>query len=356
MKRLPVLALAAVLLLSGCGNMFEDSYHYAAPFTYNVDGESGDAIEISNYSMLKSALIDMVSRRAEEAVFRFSRYNGSVADDLASACMEIRTANPLGAYAVESMSYDTSRIVSYYLAELRVSYRRSAEEVGQVTWITSLPELDGLIRDCVSDYGGRLVLRIYSEQVDEDYIASRVEAMHLSDPVTVVVEPETEITSYPNEGPNRIYDVSFRYHTNSQRLRTMSRRLSEQISAMADAIDAEDDPHAALDAAEALYSRLRETDGSGRTAYAAIVSRSADSKGIALAYGAVCGALGLECIPVRGQALGEMGAEEHWWNILRLEGAYYHVDVSRFGEGRLHPDPHALLHDGRRRSLQPRGW
>ena len=327
-------ALALVVfLLAGCGNIFEDEYHYSVPFTYTVDAESGDAVEISNYNMLKSALMDLVGRHGEEAVFRFNRYNGSVTDDLASACLEIRTTNPLGAYAVETLNYDTSRIVSYYVADVSVSYRRSAEEMEQIAWVSSLQEIEGLVRETVSGYGREIVLRVYMPQVDEAYIAARAEECYLSDPVAVVMEPKVEITSYPSEGSNRIYDVRFQYGPNAQRLRTMSRRLAEQISEMAGAIAAADPPQMALDAAEALFSR-QNGSGKGNTAYAAVVSRSAGSKGIALAYKAICSALGLDCLPVRGQQFGDTGAEEHWWNIIRLDGEYYHVDVSRFGEGR----------------------
>ena len=333
-KKCLTLALALLFPLAGCGNMFEEEYHYAAPFTYTVDAESGDAVEISNYNMLKTALMDLIGRHGEDAVFRFNNYHGSVSDDLASACLEIRTTNPVGAYAVEALSYDTSRIVSYYVADVSVSYRRSAEELERVVWISTLQELDDLVRNTISDYGREMVLRVYMPQVDEAYIAGRAEEIYLSDPVTVVTEPVVEITSYPSEGSNRIYDVRLKYGPNTQKLRTMSRRLTEQISEMTADIPVEDAPQMALNLAETLFSRMNGSAEKGSTAYAAIVSRSADSKGIALAYKAICNALNMECLTVRGQQFGDAGAEEHWWNIILLDGDYYHVDVSRFGEGR----------------------
>ena len=334
-KLIPVL-LAVALLLAGCGNIFEDEYHYSAPFAYNIGGGSGNATEIGNYNMLKSALLDLIGRHEEEAVFRFSRYNGSVTDDLAAASLEIRSTNPLGAYAVESMTYDTSRIVSYYLAEVRVNYKRTAEEIQNVRWVTSLTELEEFMRETVTGYQNEAVLRASSAQVDEAYISGLVESLYLNDPVNVAAEPRAEISCYPIEGPNRIYDVRLSYGgAQAPRLRAMSRRLTEQVEALAERIAAEDAPRTALEAAEQVYAYLEDPTAStvGSTAYDALIRRAADSKGVALAYKAVCSALGLECMVIRGQ-LGDMGAEEHWWNILRLEGAYYHADVSRFGEGR----------------------
>ena len=334
MKRLIPLLLAAALLLAGCGNIFEDEYHSTSPFSYTISGGSGNAVEIGNYNMLKSALLDLISRHEEDAVFRFSRYNGSVADDLAAACLEIRTMNPLGAYAVDTMTYDTSRIVSYYLAEIRVRYKRTAEEIQDIRWVASLPELEELMRDTLEDYQDQAVLRASFAQVDESYLADLVESLYLNDPVSVAAEPKAEISCYPGEGPNRIFDIRLSYgDVPASRLRAMSRRMTERIDELTGQIEAEDAPHTALEAAEQVSANLDESLFPGDTAYDALIGHGADSKGAALAYKAVCTALGLECLVICGQ-LGDMGAEEHWWNILRLEGAYYHVDVSRFAGGK----------------------
>ena len=332
-KYLLCLGLAA-LLLAGCGNLFEAEYHASAPFGYHVGGDGGDAVEISNYNMLKSALIDLISRHEEEAVFRFSSYNGSVADDLAACCLEIRSSNPLGAYAVESMSYDTSRIVSYYLADIRIQYQKTAEEIQNVRWASSQAELEAMVEETVRDYGENLVFRVYSPQVDEAYVAALPETVYLADPVAVSAEPEVEITSYPGEGANRIYDLRFHYGGYSARqLRSRSERLEQEVEALTSDIDRAAAPRTALDAAETLFALQRaEIPGNG-SAYDALVFHAADSTGVALAYKALCAALDLDCLVVRGQ-VGDMGAEEHWWNILALEGAHYHVDVSRFGQGR----------------------
>ena len=111
MKRKPLallLAGAIALTASGCGSAFEAEYNYEEPVTGDFGTLSGDATEIRNYSMLKTALTGMISRREERREFRLSNYNGNSSEDLAAACYEIKSSNPLGAYAVESMSYDTT--------------------------------------------------------------------------------------------------------------------------------------------------------------------------------------------------------------------------------------------------------
>ena len=327
------LLLAGALLLSGCSGAFEKEYFYAAPFSYNDPGGSGAATEIGNYSMLKSALIDLINNHEETAAFRFSRYNGSVADDVAAACLEVRTTNPLGAYAVDTLTCDTSRIVSYYTADIQVTYKKTAEEIRGIVGVSGAAELRERLLEAVTASAPRAVLRVYSAQVDEDYIASLIMGFHDEDPVTVVTMPAIGIASYPGEGINRIYDVSLDYAAAPEQLREMSSQVAARVEALTGELDAGTQPRLALDCANRLFELL--TGGSGAypdTAYGALVEGFAGSEGVALAYKALCDALGIECIVVRGN-LGAMGADERCWNIIGLEGEYYHVDVSAFAWG-----------------------
>ena len=66
---------------------------------------------------------------------------------------------------------------------------------------------------------------------------------------------------------------------------------------------------------------------SENTAYSALVQKSANSEGIAFAYVELCRQLGVDCRIVYGQ----LDWHEHCWNIIKLDGSYYHVDVSAAG-------------------------
>ena len=50
-----------------------------------------------------------------------------------------------------------------------------------------------------------------------------------------------------------------------------------------------------------------------------------NSEGLALAYVEMCHQLDLDCRIVYGQ----LGGRDHSWNLIRLDGDFYHVDVSR---------------------------
>ena len=59
------------------------------------------------------------------------------------------------------------------------------------------------------------------------------------------------------------------------------------------------------------------------TAYAALFGGKANSQGLSLAMVALCERLGLDCRLVQGQK----SWQNHYWNILKVDGAYYHLDI-----------------------------
>ena len=348
MRRVLVLLLAAALLtaLGGCA-LLEREYEYSEPFTGRLEQTTGNATDVRNYSMLKAGILDMINNLRPSGEFRFSSYNGNVSDDLAAVCFEVKSSNPLGVYAVESISYDTSRIVSYYVAEVSVTYRRSAEELRSIYTLISGSELGPYLRERVlTDRAERAVIRSYSALVDEETIARTLEEFYLEDPAELVLPVTAEIESYPREGINRIFDIRLDYQLTETQRAAMSGAVRNRAAALCADVEAqepESDAMRALFAAAALDESLTGTAPGtyGGSAFGALVERSADSQGVALAYKLLCAGLGLDCLVVRGSA-GAMGSETHFWNILQLDGEHYHVDVSRFRES---PEESFLVSD-----------
>ena len=64
------------------------------------------------------------------------------------------------------------------------------------------------------------------------------------------------------------------------------------------------------------------------TAYDALVSGTADSCGLAMAYKAVCDALNIPCQVVSGRFQGT----ERCWNVVQIGGNYYYLDLSMQSE------------------------
>lgn len=327
-----LLAVCALLTLSGCGSLFEDEYYYEAPYSGDIGPRSDRATEVRNYSMLKTALTNMIVNHTETGELRFTNYNGSPSEDLAAACFEIKSQHPLGAYAVETLSYDTSYVVSYYMANIYIGYKRTAEELKSIVYSSDKTDFNRNLESAADRLAPSLVIRCYDAEVNEDYVLEHLKEYYYYDPVTTVVEPEAEVTGYPAEGENRIFDIRLRYEIPAQRIIPMSLALQTKLEEAVRSMEETEQPAQALEcaaylsdlcaggSAEALYAG---------TAYGAMVNGNADSKGFALAYRALCKQRDLDCTVVEG-SFGTMRSEPHFWNIIALDGAYYHVDVSAF--------------------------
>lgn len=334
MKKALCLLLAALLLCTaaGCGSVFEETYYYEKPMTGELDRAEGTATELRNFSMLKTALTDMISRHEEHGEFRLNNYNGSPSEDLASACFEIKSNHPLGAYAVENISYDTSYVVSYYVASIYISYKRTAEEVQQIVYAFSQDEFDENLRRSMDGFAPQLVARLYSGTVDEDYIRRLVQQHYYDDPVALILEPQLTVTAYPLEGANRIYDVQFDYGIQQSVNMVLSVALHNRLHQAVEELTEQEPLYRALESAAYLSGLQTEGAAAGRypeTAYGALVEQNADSKGLALAYRALCAQLEIPCIVVEGM-VRNLGMEPHFWNIITLDGDNYHVDISGF--------------------------
>lgn len=331
-KKALSLLMAGILALSmsGCGSLFAAEYHYSEPYVDSVSPSNGNAVEVRNYNMLKTAIVGMISRHEEQGGFRFSNYNGSVVDDLAAVCFEIKNENPLAAYAVESLTHDTSRIVSYYTATVHITYQKTKEQIDNIIGANNIVELQNRLREKVFAQEQEIVTRIYSPLVDETVVADMVREAYFSDPVVLISEPTAEIVMYPKGGINHVYDISLQYALTGVTLQNMTKRLDAAVETLLGALPDSEGAMLALNCANSVYAQL---SGSGAaypsTAYGALVEHSADSKGMALAYQALCNAAGVDCRVVMG-AIGSMGTEEHYWNIIKLGEDYYHVDISQF--------------------------
>lgn len=334
------LALLLLLPMCGCSSIFEAEYEYAEAYDENsMSGATANGVEIKNYTQLKDALRTMMEAYRSESVFLFSSYTGSVADDLAAAVYEVRVLSPIGAYAASAIDYELNRIVSYYTAEINVTFKRSREEVESIIVANGVAEMENAIYEAVSEKRPSVTVRVYSSGVDDDYVRSCVDKAFLSDALLPAPLPACSVTSYPSAGYHRIYEIGLSYGATLSELNEMSQKLASAAkSIVEDRQTARSDVMSALGMAEYLSLNVRgsEIGENVSTAYGALVDGSADSRGFALGYKALCDELGIECMVVSG-SLGPLNGERHFWNIIGIDGDYYHVDTSRLallGAGR----------------------
>lgn len=338
------LCLGLMLPLSACASIFAAEYYDSYPFVDEAGDYEGEGQEIRNYSMLKSAILELINSHTEQASFRFGSYSGSLIDDLAAVCVEIKNDDPLGAYAVSDISYDTSRIVSYYTSEISISYKKSAEEIKAVQTVNGLGEFGNHVKNFMESYGTKTVVKVYSSVINEEYIEELVHDYYRGDPLLTAMEPTVSVSAYPAAGAERIYEISLRYGEPAEVLLAMDAELTARVEELALSLGEGDSLSLALRLVQNLSDmtgRDEEACAHPGTAYGALMEGSDDPLGLAMACKALCDRLGISCYVVEGE-YNDDGVRDHAWNIIGLDGEYYHVDVSRFA---LSSDKAFLLSD-----------
>lgn len=339
-KRVTAAILTAALLLSagGCAAAYKKEYLSVSEYTEEDHNEFlGDAVEISDYSALKRALNEMVLSHTSEERLIFTNYDGSIQNDLGQAYVEIQDETPLGSYAVDYMSHDLTRIITYYEATVYIKYKRTEAEVGSIVTVSGRTGLITNLDQTLSSLNSGLVVRMYGRVLDTADIALALDRAFGSNPLSCVLTPEAEISIHPNSGFDRIVEISLTYPQARSVLTAARTTLTELVEALASAVSSTTQPAVALELYNTLSSRCRyDPDGSlrsqdpeldpegGDRLQAALTEGLADSRGFALAYSALCREAGIECITVTGT----MNQDPHWWNIVKIDGEYYHVDVS----------------------------
>lgn len=341
MKRILSLLLAAAVLLplGGCASIFDREVYTEEPYeavSDTLDAEEDLAEAISNYTALRRAISRLVAEHTESAELQFQNYDGSISQDISTACWEVKSSTPLGAFAVDYISYDLSRIVSYYQAEIHITYKKSAYQVESLEQVETLSAMRTRLSDALRNGETYLVLEIAAASLTADTVSESVARAYYADPLLCPVLPAVTTGLYPESGVTRILEITLDYGVDSDTLTAQRPRLAEAVEAaaaesLANASDAEATAVPTKDYLAALRDYLAERcvvdETASGTALAALTEGTASSEGIAMAFTAGCQAMGIQCIPV----FGRLDGETHVWNIITLDGMSCHVDASADG-------------------------
>lgn len=334
-KRILLLALAGCLLLSGCSDLLERSYTATAA---HVDrptvAEDPSMLRVENYRELVSAVLYLVSEGAQTGAIQLHDYAGTVETDLPAACLEVATLDPLGAYCVDYIKHEYTRVLSDYQATLDIHYRRSQEQVRSMVRVTGTGAIRTELREALSRFATEVVLRVAYFSGDEDFIAGLIRQTYYDTPAAALGCPRAEISLYPDSGRERVVEIVLSYPEGVEELRRRSGALADKLRAMEE--EAPLAPPTTLERPEEKARRLLDRlweqavyapDG-GSTAYDALVTGVADDEGMALAYTLLDGG---SCQVVEGS----LGEGPRFWIRMGLGGEELYLDPSG-GTARLY--------------------
>lgn len=327
----PLLALS--LLLSGCAALLDRPYAVVEPHAeHPVTGEDPSTLRAGNYSELVSAVLYLVSQCMEEGLIQLVDYEGDVGADLNAACLEVAAEDPLGAYAVEFIKNEYTRILSSYEAHIDISYRRAPEQIRSLVNVTGTTAIRQEMGDALTDFVPELALRVGYFTGNERSIADLIRQAYYDTPAAALGMPEFTVALYPDQGSQRVVEIILTYPQEPEALRRKSAELLE--AAEAALIPLRDQQFSQRRRTEQLLELLPEVirwngspheDGSPRnTAWDALVGEGANQEGLALAFRLLCDQLNLECAVIQGSWNGA----PHFWNTLILNGEAWFVDLT----------------------------
>ncbi|MBR4549628.1 MAG: hypothetical protein IKO83_06890 [Oscillospiraceae bacterium] len=331
MKRrlaLILLLAAAALSLCGCGRIFDTEYVVETSFEPVVNAAAPEADDTTAASLddLMEVLRGMVAEGDVSRVIRFDpAYTGDVSADLASACWQIRTQDALCAYCVENISYELSKIVNHYEALLSVQYSKTAEALESIVQLPYAADAGELLREAMVTGQRSLVLLIerssYSAEALEDFILQ----IYHEAPTISPLEPRVSVSMTSGADTQRLYVIDFDYGMSAEEHAARCEAMAALDLFMGTDLSGLSEAERALLACCGLIVRSRYTEDSAKdSVYDALIGREANDHGLALAYVEYCRRMGLDCETIHGQR----GGEAYTWNIVQIDGAYYHVDTA----------------------------
>ena len=320
------MALVSLLLICGCSRFYDGEYSYVTSHEEPgaLVGDTEQYYEVRTYVGMKNAVQSLISAAAETGTIRVKDYSSSVQDDIARVCLDATRDFPMGAYAVEYISHSVSRILGYDEVSLRISYRMTPEEMAAVRSATTLSDVYTVIENAVVKGLEHITIQTSSLSVKEQVLLTYLHNLYRTHPELLTSEPKAVITFYPSEDSvNKIVEFSFTYREEHEIAVERLEELNPYAAELAASMDGLTAQEKALYCCRTVTESVMNT-GRGSTAYDTLILGNADSEGCAMAYQLLCNRCGIDCRVVEGRMDGSV----HYWNIISLEGDYYHVDCS----------------------------
>ncbi|MCD7881230.1 MAG: hypothetical protein LUG47_06160 [Clostridiales bacterium] len=328
-RRIAALLLALCLLpaLSGCESLLERDYRSVSRhISQTSDTEDTSALRAESYSDLVNSVQFFVSMGETEGGVHLYQYSGDVEQDVADACQEVLEQDPLGAWALEDITWTSSRIVSYYECVFTFTYRHTVSEIASIQSVVGSNAIRDALGGAISNYDSSLVLQISSYYAQKELLLGLVQEAYYSLPGYAQGYPDVSISVYPQEstGTQQIVEISFTWSDSQETLQARAEAIASAAATLVGTDPAQGEVGYWL-----LYSRLADglsysADNGRASVYTALVTGRTNSEGVALAFQYLCDQAGLTSLTVQGTLDGS----PHWWNLVEVDDVWRHVDVT----------------------------
>lgn len=324
MRRLAAVCLCLSLMLTGCGWM-DGEYHSVTPYQQHSGSGDSKTETAKNYLQLRTALENMVSSGTESSVITVAEFQQEQLEmSMDMAVRYVKTSYPIGAYAVEEITYEVGTVGGATAVAVEIQYRHERNEIQKIRKVSTMEQAYALIESAVANCDASLVMLV--DQYELTDIQQLVDDYADANPSIVMETPEVAEQMYPESGLKRVWALRFTYQTSRDDLRTMQAQVERIFNSAALYVSQDAGDGQKL---SQLYSFLMERfdqyqiKTSITPAYSLLSHGVADSNTFAEVYAEMCTRAGVECHVV----VGTRGGQPWSWNIVLDDGYYYHVDL-----------------------------
>jgi hypothetical protein len=268
----------------------------------------------------------MVEAGQEKGVIFVSGYSSvDVTSDAKKAVQMLRQGHPLAAYAVLDISTALGTTGGEDALAVQITYLHDRAELLQIREVSNIQLAGERIKNALSACNVGIVLLVHNYtavdfvQIVEDYA--------MEHPEYVIEQPRVTVNIYPDSGKDRVVEVQFTYQNSREILREMQNKVQTMFTSASLYVSAD---KLQQDKFYHLYTFITERfdfriEHSITPAYSLLLHGIGDNRAFATVYAAMCAREKLKCYVVNGSKNGEA----HTWNIVSVDGVYYHVDLLR---------------------------
>lgn len=170
------LMLAMALLLTGCGSFLHREYSVVEPHS-STYYENEDILRAENYQEVVNDLLILVGEQKKDGTIWLYLDDESIDAALLAeqACREVQQETPLGAYAVDYLTYTIDSTPRNYVAiSLTIGYRRTAAQMDAIVHTTSISALPDLLMAAAETGTAELTVQVSYFDNQEQEVRSMV--------------------------------------------------------------------------------------------------------------------------------------------------------------------------------------
>ena len=321
------LGLAAVLALgSGCAAMLERSHvSSTAHVDYAVEGDDESILRAETFQGLVNSLRYFIDEHRGGGMIRLYNYTGDVESDLAAARDEV-LQEPVGAFAVGALNYDSTRILTYYEVKITISYTRSAREVEAIPEVLGLSGVQQELSRLVTERQRTAVFMASYFSGDRGMVEKLfVEGIYNAPALFCYpAGPETdldyEISLYPETGTRRIVEVRVNWRDSDREAAERVEELERVASALLEANPPAGEGYTVEELAAIVRNAHGGEDAQGTNLARDVLSgETASDGGLLMAMEYLCHQCGIEAVTAWGK-----GPRQSWLIVSTPDG-YRHL-------------------------------